>query len=524
MNAKAAGRAWLAALVMALALTAGVPPGWVPGAALATLLGWAACYRLCWMGRPRRWAYIAGAVHVAAFSWSLHPVLAWAPVAIGAIGGGYFVLTVVWTRSLARIAAPLAFALAVAGCSWLRTVMPEIAYPHGQAAHSFYRWPAAMGAVAWGGEVLANLLVAGLAASLSEVVAPLRLQRRGGLLALAGFLGVAMLCCLVPAPRADRDVLPAVRVLAVQPGLAPGFQHGDLAGDVARWLVQPTQARAGAGSEPPFDLVAWPETTYPATLRVERGRGRLSASLPLALSRDTRLVAGTLGEVDGRRVPVAVLLDANGKYLDHHEKQRLVPAGEVIPFRSWLPRSLADWLNVQVAQSVGVYLDLEPGAARPPLRTAAGVPFAALLCYDNAFAAVAATAVEGGSRLLVVLSNEAWYEQGSELAQMQAMTVCRALETDTPIVRATIDGATIAVGADGRLLGGVPYGAAADGGARLLAVEVVPGPGRLRPLAWLARAVLGLVLLSSVTVLWRSLRSWARLLGVRSQRGPATLP
>jgi apolipoprotein N-acyltransferase len=140
------------------------------------------------------------------------------------------------------------------------------------------------------------------------------------------------------------------------------------------------------------------------------------------------------------------------------------------------------------------------------------------MCFDNAFPSVAARAVADGARLLVVVSNEAWYRRGGELAQMAAMTVCRALETGTPMVRATVDGATLAIGADGRTLAALPFGPQPDGGPRVLAVAMPLGAGCLPPLAAVHRLLVWAVLLSGAAVVWHAARSWARLLRARPGR------
>jgi apolipoprotein N-acyltransferase len=134
-----------------------------------------------------------------------------------------------------------------------------------------------------------------------------------------------------------------------------------------------------------------------------------------------------------------------------------------------------------------------------------GVRAGALLCFDNAFGDVAREHVEAGANLLAVLSNEAWYRRGAELVQMEAMAVLRAIETGVPVVRATVDGATLAVGRDGRVLARLPFGVA-DSLRVILEVPLTPGP-----VAPAARAVGLLVVLATVLGLAQVVFAWARL-------------
>jgi apolipoprotein N-acyltransferase len=154
----------------------------------------------------------------------------------------------------------------------------------------------------------------------------------------------------------------------------------------------------------------------------------------------------------------------------------------------WLPAAAGEWLLGVFAGALGSLPQCEPGRELPPLRTAGGVPFGALLCYDNAFPGPAAAQVAQGARLLCVLSNESWYEGGAELPQLVAMSVLRALENGTPLVRCTQDGWSAVVGRDGRVLAELPLAPAPQPAARTLRASVPLGPGAPPPLAGLRAA------------------------------------
>src|SRR5690606_23512120 len=239
-------------------------------------------------------------------------------------------------------------------------------------------------------------------------------------------------------------------------------------------LVRAT--REAASAEPPPELVLWPESAWPALLEGEPPR--LSRRLVPPIEHPARLCAGTVWRSQRGRLGVALLLDADGALVGLHEKRVTVPAGERVPFVRWLPEPLADRLYELMTPVIGFRPDAIDGRRRPPLQTASGIPFAALTCFDNAFAGVAAAAVEDGARLVAVLSNESWYVHGNELDQMVAMSVFRALETGTPLVRSTVDGLTCVVGPDGRV-DALPE--QRDAPPRALVRDVELGPGVLPP-------------------------------------------
>jgi len=492
-----------------LLLALATPPAVTPLAGFLVVPGLMVWFAVATAGRaPYLQSYLLGCVHMAWFSWSLRHILVWPFVGVVLVGGLYFVLGTVLVRATAQRWAPLGFAAAVAGSFWLRANMPEIYYPHGQPCHCLWQWPTLLGAVTLGGEPLANGLLAGLAAALVGVARSWRLavpswsSARFVLLIAVATAVVATVAghvvrgsaAVVEAPAGGAVVpAPAVRIAAVEPGLhlESGLSEAEARARYRELLVErlvaPTQEALRAS--PPPDLVVWPETSVAYSFVVaDIQAGRALSPLPRFPAAPTRLLFGaTVGDWDTAAAVLQTLPE--GRVVGHQEKRCLVPGGEFLPLLAWLP----DWLATAARDAFAGALggrppDCRPGVFRAPLRTAAGVPFGTLICYDNAFPGPAADQVAAGARFLCVLSNEAWYRGGGELSQLVAMTVCRALETATPIVRCTTDGWSVVVGADGRLEAELPLEPAPHPEARILRANVPPASGRLPPLAWFRAA------------------------------------
>lgn len=528
------GRWAVAAALLILA----TPPHVVPGAGWLVLPALMAFRLLADTGIGLRWSYLLGVAHLLVVSWSVRHVLWPAPFAIALVGGLYYLGVTALTRALRRWQTPVAFGLAVAAAFWLRAVMPEIPYPHGQPCHALWRQPWALGAVRWGGEPLANGLLAAVAAAAVDGIRCWRhpALRSGALRRLAAVCaGLAAASALPPPAPTEEGPRPELHVVAIEPGFGPAFQwQPDFPRLFVERLARPTLSVAApeAGDEAP-DLVLWPESTFPGAL-VPAGDGlewRTSLREPLRLASRTRLLVGAErlhqeGAPGGVPItPAAILLDHRGRFLDHQEKLALVPAGEFLPLVSWLPESWRRALEEWVRGAMGSLPLARPGVLRPPLATGAGVRIGTLHCFDNAFSGPSREQVALGARLLCVLSNEAWYQGGGELAQLAAMTVVRALETGTPLVRCTVDGWTLAVDGRGRILAQLPWEPLPRDRARTLPVFVAGGPGRLGPLAWVLPAVPWLVLLLIAVGLLHAAAAWARLRAVRptGQDGPEDL-
>lgn len=525
------GAAVRTAVVGGLCLGAATPPAWFPGAECLVVVGLALWLQLAQRAGLAS-SYLLGCVHMAWFSWSVRHVLWPAYGAIVVLGGGYYLLGSLAVRRLRPGWTVPGFAVAVAGSCWLRSVLPEIHYPHGQPCHALWSWPWLLAPLRLGGEPLGNALLGATAAALVllarswRTAVPGSALARGALCGAVGCWGVLAGLGWLARPAAPLAPATVVDVAAVQPNVHPYDPYLELA-PAARAqrfrelyeerLVAPV--RELLRGTPP-DLILWPESSLPYDLE-------LGAELPPLLPPDvpvpakTQLVVGgSLRRAEGA-TPAALQVGAAGRWLGTHEKQCLVPGGEFLPLVRWLPEALRQFVHGQFAAALGSAPDCVPGRPAPPLRTAAGVPFAAMICYDNAFPGPAAAAVANGAWLLCVLSNEAWYRGGGELTQLLAMTVCRAVELGVPIVRCTTDGWTAVVGADGRVVAELPPRTGADPGAQILrsSVPVVPvAVGAMAPLRAaagpLAASCFGLLIL-------HGLRAWAKL---RAARTAAAVP
>ncbi len=193
----------------------------------------------------------------------------------------------------------------------------------------------------------------------------------------------------------------------------------------------------GLAAHPGADLVVWPETAV-------RGVPR---DLPLA---GRGLIAGVAVYEDGYRNRVVWLED--GAVRGRYDKNRLVPFGEFFPWRGVLGPVYAFFFQ---RFGLGNLADTVPGRVLEPLG-----PYGAYVCYESAFPGVARALVRGGARVLVNVSNDAWFGPSFGGAQHFAMGRIRAVETGRWLLRAGNDGITAAIDPYGRVVARLEPGTA----------------------------------------------------------------
>jgi apolipoprotein N-acyltransferase len=126
----------------------------------------------------------------------------------------------------------------------------------------------------------------------------------------------------------------------------------------------------------------------------------------------------------------ALLLNVDGRFGGQYFKTHLVPFGEYVPMKKYLP------FIAPIVQTVG---DFTPGTVEDPIvyqKAKIGV----LLCYEIIFPDIAEQWVRAGANILINLTNDAWYGKSSAPQQSFAMTVFRAVENRRSLVRAANTG------------------------------------------------------------------------------------
>jgi apolipoprotein N-acyltransferase len=189
------------------------------------------------------------------------------------------------------------------------------------------------------------------------------------------------------------------------------------------------------------DLIVWPETAVP-DYRFRKLQYLDQLSLDMK-ARDTDLLLGIFTKNDEGRTLNSVVNVNGGIY----NKRHLVPLGEYIPLRF-----LIEFFNrfVKIPMS-----DIDSGDENQKLLTGAGVPLGLSICFEDAFSRDVIKDLPE-ARLLVNVSNDAWFEDSHEAHQHHAIARMRALEAGRYMIRSTNTGITSLIGPHGEVIKQLP--------------------------------------------------------------------
>jgi len=182
-------------------------------------------------------------------------------------------------------------------------------------------------------------------------------------------------------------------------------------------------------------LVVWPETALPfyppANGTFMQPLERLVATDNFAL-----LTGAPWYEIVDRSAKKinffnsALLLQPDGSLGGKYYKTHLVPFGEYVPLKKFLP------FLAPLVEAVG---DFRSGSIEQPLlwqQAKLGV----LICFESVFPDLSRQWVLAGANVLVNLTNDAWYGRSSAPRQSLAMAVLRAVETRRSLIRSANTG------------------------------------------------------------------------------------
>jgi len=186
-------------------------------------------------------------------------------------------------------------------------------------------------------------------------------------------------------------------------------------------------------------LVVWPETALPF---YPPANGYMQPLQQLVATDDFALLTGApwyeIVDRTAKKINFynsALLLQPDGSIAGKYYKSHLVPFGEYVPLKKFLP------FLAPLVEAVG---DFSPGSIEHPLawqQAKIGV----LICFESVFPEISRQWVLAGANVLVNLTNDAWYGKSSAPQQSLAMAVLRAVEARRSLIRSANTGISVFV-------------------------------------------------------------------------------
>jgi apolipoprotein N-acyltransferase len=180
------------------------------------------------------------------------------------------------------------------------------------------------------------------------------------------------------------------------------------------------------------ELLIWPEAATPFYFQDSNPLSDQVAAIPLQAGSALLFGSPAYRKEAGGELSYlnsAFLLAADGAHQGRSDKVHLVPFGEYVPLKRFLP--FIDKLVVGIG-------DFSPGTINPlPMN---GHQLGVLVCYEAIFPELAREWVSEGSDLLVNITNDAWFGRSSAPWQHLSMVRFRAVENRIWIARAANTG------------------------------------------------------------------------------------
>jgi len=422
------GFAWLGLVPLIVAANA------APTARLSALYGFSAgfAYHLVaahWIYATCRFAQVPVVVSALA-------VLGLAAV----LGAGWAIvagLARTFSGAVPRVLRPLLWAsawTAVASASSLWTARV------GMDLFSYTQWDnlALLQAASWGGPHLLDFTIVMFNAALAEAWLCERDDQAAASLAAAVVLAAGIwghgAYVLAARPRVRGE---AARVEILQPRVDQ-YHKWDEA-----WIKEILDGYDELLSRPRPSapaLVVWPETAIPRWARRDEAVPEAARwAVKLGSPQLVGIIAA--GDRDGGPANAAQLIAPDGRVDGRYAKRQLVPFGEFVPLRRFVPRFVIDrWL--MILDNLG---DLEAGAARQPLLLTAWGPAAVTICYEAIFPRWPRLDAARGASLMINITNDAWYLDTWGPRQHYRINRFRAIENRMTVIRSGNNGVSAVI-------------------------------------------------------------------------------
>jgi apolipoprotein N-acyltransferase len=194
----------------------------------------------------------------------------------------------------------------------------------------------------------------------------------------------------------------------------------------------------------PLDLIIWPETATPFFFLDDK----ILSGIVLESIRTigTHFIIGSPSYASAQSKTIyynsAYLIDPQGNSEGKYDKVHLVPFGEYVPIKRWLP------FIDKLVEQVGDFKRGKTGKTLKWRNHSIGMQ----ICYEIIFPGLTRKMVQNGADLLVNITNDAWFGRSGAPYQHFSMAVLRSVENRRFLARAANTGISGFIDPCGRIL------------------------------------------------------------------------
>jgi len=191
-------------------------------------------------------------------------------------------------------------------------------------------------------------------------------------------------------------------------------------------------------------VVVWPESAVPGYLEYE---GLIREGVTsLARELGVWLVVGGPAYEGAGDYNSAYVISPEGKITARYDKVHLVPFGEYVPWRKWLPLLR----HYRVRET-----DLGRGK-RHHLLHVGELAVGPMICFESVFPYISRSEANRGAQALVIITNDAWFLRTAAAAQHMQIGRFRAIEEGLYVARGAATGISCFFDPLGRVMDSLP--------------------------------------------------------------------
>ena len=173
-----------------------------------------------------------------------------------------------------------------------------------------------------------------------------------------------------------------------------------------------------------YKIIIWPETSFAGFVPNEL-KLLSKISKKIIKNKNTTLVVGLLSVENSKLFNSLIFLNVDGKIDYKYNKIHLVPFGEYIPFRDNF-KKIARYLSPN---------DFASGHVKENINVIGFGDIITLICYEILFSNEVSKRISDNTKLLINITNDAWFGKTVGPHQHLALAKIRAVETGLPLIR-----------------------------------------------------------------------------------------